>query len=223
MNEQITQRFVELVLEGRTLIQQLPYDGDDGDSYWVSSHILPRCQQWISSVTNLINIVTNSSSTYPKECERLLAHDDMRIGIPIPVVKKLLGVIESANNEWEKGLLRNIEYLIAAATFDEFLDHAAVYHKGNKKMESAVLSSSVLEDTVKKICQKNSITTAGKSLEELIDALVAANVLTMVKGKRVKSYSGVRNHALHAEWDEFDISDVGNLIKGLRELIEDYL
>jgi hypothetical protein len=113
--------------------------------------------------------------------------------------------------------------MVAASTFDDFLDHAEVYHKGNKKIEASVLSSAVLEDTIKKICKKHKMETANKSLEPLIDALIEGSVFTPVKGKRVKGFSAVRNYALHAEWDKFDINDVGSLIKGLRELIADYL
>jgi polyhydroxyalkanoate synthesis regulator phasin len=43
----------------------------------------------------------------------------------------------------------------------------------------------------------------GKSLESLIDDLVKVGVFTDVKAKRVKSFARIRNHALHAEWDEF--------------------
>ena len=135
----------------------------------------------------------------------------------------MVGLLIGAKEEWEHGLLEKIEYIIAGATFDDFLDHVTQYHKGNKKIEAAVLGSAVLEDTVKKIAQKNVIQTSGKSLDSLIDSLVKGNVLTPVKGKRVKAYIGVRNCALHAEWDKFEISDVGELINGTRELIENYL
>ena len=61
------------------------------------------------------------------------------------------------------------------------------------------------------------------SLEPLIDELVKQNIFTPVKAKRVKSFAGVRNHASHAEWDDFDIRDVGELINGTRELIDTFL
>ena len=48
-------------------------------------------------------------------------------------------------------------------------------------------------------------------------------MFTPVKGKRVKGFASVRNHSLHAEWDKFDIQDVGELIKGIRELIDQFL
>jgi len=44
--------------------------------------------------------------------------------------------------------------------------------------------------------------------------------VTSVKAKRWKSYAGVRNSVLHAQWNNFDISDVGDMIKGTREIIE---
>lgn len=60
-------------------------------------------------------------------------------------------------------------------------------------------------------------------MEPLIESIINADIFTSVKGKRVKAYSGIRNKALHAEWDEFDIRDIGEMIKGIRELIENYL
>ena len=98
-----------------------------------------------------------------------------------------------------------------------------MYHKGNRKTEASVLASAILEDSVKKIASRHGIKTGGVSLDPLIDELVKAGVFTLVKAKRVRGCAAVRNHALHAEWDEFDIRDVGELIKGTRELIEEFL
>ena len=143
--------------------------------------------------------------------------------MPILAVQKIFGLLLAVKDEWDRGLLRKIEYLIVAETFDDFLDYASHYHKGNKKVESSILACVVLEDTLKKIAKKNGISTKGISLEPLIDNLSKAGILTSVKAKRAKGFSGVRNHALHAEWDLFDIKDVGELISGTRELIENFL
>ena len=75
----------------------------------------------------------------------------------------------------------------------------------------------------KKISQKNELTEKGKSLEIIIDELTKKNIFTPVKAKRIKGYAAIRNKALHAQWDDFDIRDVGELTKGTRELIETYL
>lgn len=144
-------------------------------------------------------------------------------GIPSRVVQKMYGLLESAHDEWQRGFLRKIEYIVVAEAFDDFLDHASAYHKGNKKIESSVLASAVLEDTIKRIAGKNGVETKGKTLDPLIDDLVKADVFTPVKAKRAKGLAGVRNHALHAEWDDFDIRDVGELISGVRDLIDNFL
>jgi len=147
----------------------------------------------------------------------------MKQGIASHLVQKMYGVLNAAKTEWDHGLLRKIEYIVIAATFDDFLDHAAAYHRGNKKTESSVLASAVLEDTIKKIARKHNVESSGISLEPLIDELVKVQVFTPLKAKRIKGYAGVRNHALHADWDKFDIRDVGDLIKGTREVIEEFL
>ena len=189
----------------------------------VPENRIPEFKSWLTSVSNLIHSLVPSESHLAQDCNRIMADDDMKRGVTSSAFVSMLGLLKGVKDEWDNGFLRKIEYIVAGATFDDFLDHAAKYHRGDKKVEAAVLGSAVLEDTVKKIAQKNGIQTEGKTLDPLINALVKANVLTSVKGKRIRAYAGVRNHALHAEWEKFEISDVGVLIDGTRELLEDYL
>jgi hypothetical protein len=194
---------------------------EDSESYpyWVPKVRVPEFRSWLASASNLIDFVTPSETHLAQECDRLMKDNDLSRGVPSSVLVLILGLLIGAKDEWDHGLLGKIEYIVAGATFDDFLDHAAEYHKGNKKTESSVLASAVLEDTIKKIAQKNGLATSGKTLDPLIDELVKINVFTPVKGKRVKACAEVRNRALHAEWDKFDISDVGTLINGTRELV----
>jgi uncharacterized protein YutE (UPF0331/DUF86 family) len=193
------------------------------DEYWVSEHEMTECYSWISSAHNIIKHIVSNTSPYVKEIEKILEHDDMKNGISYRTAKMVAGLLLSLRNELNEGFAKEMEYVVVAETFDDFLDHAAKYHKGNKKQESSVMASAVLEDTLKKIAKKNNLSVSGKTLEQVIDSLVESNVITSVKAKRVKGFSAVRNKALHAEWDEFDISDVGGLIKGIRGLLDDYL
>lgn len=218
MKDIITKRLKEIIDQGDALMN---HSGKISNG-WASRTYNSEFQSWITSATNILQLVSPKNSIYLIESERLLNHKDLTHGIPEVVPQKMLGLVKSAFEEWNNGLLRKIEYIVVAGAFDDFLDHAEGYHKGGKKTESAVLASAVLEDTVKKIASKNDIDSNG-SLEPLIDRLIQAEILTPVKGKRVKAYAGTRNKAFHAEWDGFDIKDVGEMIKGIRELIEDYL
>lgn len=235
MKEEVTKRFEVLIEKGRGLLGTLgpevvqinTYGNTEVDSesypYWVPKVRIPEFRSWLTSAVNLIHYVSPSGAPLAQECDRLMEDDHLKQGVPSDVLVLMLGLLRGAKDDWEHGFLGRIEYIVAGATFDDFLDHAAEYRRGNKKIEASVLASAVLEDTVKKIAQKNGLETSGKTLDPLIDELVKANIFTPVKGKRVKAYAGVRNNALHAEWDKFDISDVGQLIEGTRELIENYL
>ncbi|MEA2164482.1 MAG: hypothetical protein QOK37_2609 [Thermoanaerobaculia bacterium] len=178
---------------------------------------------WLSAAANLIKIIAPVGSSYIEECNRVYDDKRMQSDVPSRAIQRMYGALKAASDDWEHGLLRRVEYIAAAATFDDFLDHAAMYHKGNKKIEASVLASAVLEDSVKRIAGRNQLQIGGRSLEQLIDELVAAQVFTLVKGKRVKGFAAVRNSALHGEWDKFDIRDVGELITGTRELIDSFL
>ena len=218
LKDTITKRFQELVDQGQQLVGRM-----DKSDYYISEHNIPAFQAWLSSVSNILETASPPDSFFLNESKRLMTNEDMKHGISTNVASKMLGLLQSAQQEWVGGLLRRIEYILVAETFDNFLDHAAVYHKGNKKIEASVLASAVLEDTMKKISLKNELPSKGQALESLIDELSKAGAITPVKAKRMKAFSGIRNHALHAEFDDFDIKDVGEMIKGIRELIEDYL
>ena len=92
-----------------------------------------------------------------------------------------------------------------------------------KHASALVLGSAVFEDALRKLALKHGLETAGRSIESLIDDLQKAGVLTPVKAKRMKASAGLRNSALHAQWDALDIRDVGEQIATTRELIDQYL
>ena len=223
MKEEFEQRLTELVLEGQRLIASLPKDKHGRPEYWVPEERIAEYQKWLGSTANLLKLIDQPNGTFMTKCDRLMNKEDNNTGIPSRIVQKMYGILASAQDEWKRGFLRKIEHIVIAEAFDDFLNHASIYHKGNKKIESSVLASAVLEDTIKKIAQKNNVPPKGKSLEPLIDELVKEGIFTLVKAKRIKGFAGVRNHALHAEWEDFDIKDVGQLISGVRELIDNFL
>lgn len=223
MNELISKQFDTLLEEGKRLNAGLPHSKHGGIHPFIEGSTVASYQAWFTSVDNLIHTIVPQNNNYIREIELIRQNENFKYGFSTLAFSQMFGLLGSAQQAWSQGLLRKIEYVIAAETFDDFLNHAEHFHKGNKKIEASVLASAVLEDTVKKICRKNSLNPSGKSLDELIDELAKSDVITPVKAKRYKGYSGVRNSSLHAEWDQIDIKDVGELIKGVREMIEQYL
>ncbi|MCE9569068.1 MAG: hypothetical protein K8R10_03505 [Rhodocyclales bacterium] len=216
MQEQVLARIDELIAQGQSLARR-----HSREDHWVEE--ITPAQSWMASAANAVLQVAPPGSFYRAEVDRLTTHEGLKNGIPTTVLEKVLGVLQSVRVEAHSGLLAKLEYQVFATAFDDFLDHASSFHKSGKAKEAAILVSAVLEDTLKRIASKNGITPEGLSLEPLIDELSKCGVFATVKAKRMKSYAGLRNSALHAEWDKLDLKDIGNAIDGVRELLDDYL
>lgn len=219
----LLERIDALLQRGNGLSSRRRNDGDYGPTYWVQSDLIPEVQAWITSSANLVSLTTSPGSYFREELERITTCKELAGGAPWALVQKMQGLLSALKDEANHGLLRRLEDVFIATAFDDFLDHADAFHRANKAREAGVLAAIVLEDTIKRIASKNNVNGSGLTLEPLVDALVKAGVFTPVKAKRVKAYAGVRNPALHAEWDKFDIRDAGELISGTRELIEHFL
>ena len=219
MTQDLQARCTELTARGEVLARQIGvYDGRT--DFWFSAEDVPSLQAWIASTANLLRLCATPDSYFLQEATRIVEDKQLSGGVPHHTVQKLLGLLQSLAEEMKHGLMRKAEYIFVASTFDDFLDHASQFHGSGKKIESAVLASTVFEDAVRRLATKLAVEQAGRSLESVIDGLSKSGAVTPVKAKRWKSYAGVRNSALHAQWDTFDIRDVGEMIKGTHEIIE---
>ena len=208
----IDRRFVELDAEGEQLLSMFKGNVAAG------LHSRTACLSWLLSAVNLLEVAMPSDSRFRKEAQRLMPNPEAEIwGSTIATI---LGIFKSAASEWRNGLIDTFELRFVALAFEDFLKHAAAFNDGGKKMEAAILASAVLEDTVKRLCLKYNISAEGKTLDSLINALKAAQVLGKVKAERMKSYAALRNKAFHAEWDAFDERDLRQMIDGLEEVLE---
>ena len=219
MSADIEARCQELIERGRVLVSQIRiYDGRP--NYWFRQEDVPSLQAWIASAANFFRLCATPDTYFLQEATRIVEDKHLAGGVPYHTVQKLVGLLQSIAEEMKHGLMRKAEYIFVASTFDDFLDHAAEFHKSGKKTESSVLASTVFEDAVRRLATKQKMEQGGQSLDSLIDDLVKCGAVTPVKAKRWKSYAGVRNSSLHAQWNDFDIRDVGEMIKGTREIIE---
>lgn len=213
----IRDRVSLLIAEGRLRMPGL------GEGFLIPAKQLTEWQRWFTSVANVISVSTPPDSVYCAQMNSILIHPDLQKGLPSILVRKMFGILEALASDIEAGLLNRFEYIVLGSSFDSFLDHAEDFHQAGKKQEAAVLAGVVLEDAVRRIAEKNGLKGNGPSLESLVDELVKLGVVTPVKAKRIKSYAGTRNRALHANWDAFDLADVGEMISGVREIIDHFL
>jgi uncharacterized protein YutE (UPF0331/DUF86 family) len=208
-------RFAELVRSGDSLFARIQ------ERHTVQPTDRPECVSWLFSVVNLLEIATPPDSRFRSEALRLLPGPES--DITRDRVAAILGIVRSAAAEWSSGMMNSLELRFVGITFEQFLQHAARYNEAGKKMEAAVLASAVMEDAIKRLCQKNGIDTQNKTLDPLINTLKTQGIVGKVKAERLRSYAALRNQALHASWDTFDDRDLRQMIEGLQELIDTHL
>jgi len=223
MQQELNARFGTLLEEGRRLEGRIGYDEDGDPERFIGPDRTTEFQAWFASCANLIELVALPGSSLRQLSTKLIEDRELPYGMPVRLFRSMLALLNSAKQEWDAGLLRKVEYIVAAATFDDFLDHAGQYLKGGRLTEAAVLASATLEDAIKKIASKNGVPTDGFALDRLLDELSKAGALTPTEVKRAKASAAVRNLALHAEWSKLTPEDVTHLVDNTRELIDRHI
>lgn len=222
--EKLNSRIQDLIDKSKYLLDTVRYSAEYGYDYWINESYNVEAYAWITSTIHSIGLVTPQGSYYFSELEAIRKHEDMSSSsVAVHIVRKLSGLLISIRQDLEAKLIGDIEYLFAASVFDDFLEHAKEFHGKGMKQESAVLAGIVFEDTVRKIAKKNAIEESGKNIDRIIDDFVKASIINTAKAKKLKSFADTRNSAVHAQYDEIDIKDVGHLISGVQELLENYL
>jgi hypothetical protein len=96
------------------------------------------------------------------------------------------------------------------------------------KDPAAVLAGGVLEEQLRKLCDKHGIPTTvtdakgnvrPKRLNALNDELANRNVYGRNEQKQVTAWVGIRNDAAHAEYDKYTLEEVKLMIAGTREFL----
>ena len=223
METQYLERAKELLERGKQHAASIKRSSEYGANYWYEEDKIPEVCSWFDSVFNIFRLLTTPDMHFYQHVLETQNDEELRRGAPFWAVQKLCGNLASLIEEIELGLLAKTEYIFTATAFDDFLDHASEFHKSGKKVESGVLASIVFEDTLRKISSRYNVSNHGDSIELTVDNLTRAGAWSSVKAKRIKAYAAVRNKALHAKWDEIELRDVGELIKGVRELLENHL
>jgi uncharacterized protein YutE (UPF0331/DUF86 family) len=169
---------------------------------------------WVISVTRVVEIVCpNPKARYITALEELQEHHAPFVQVPllVPLLTNLLSDIEA-------GMLVSVADQARAEVFDDFLDMGEHYLDAGQVPQAGVIVSAVFEDTLKKICRKHGIEDKGTA-EPLINSLKAAGKLTSNKAKGAKRAADLRNAALHADWQSFDVHDVKASLEFTRQWI----
>jgi hypothetical protein len=138
----------------------------------------------------------------------------------------LLGILKAMRADYAAGYLSSVAELIHADVFADFLEMADHLLAQGYKDPAAVMTGSVLEEHLRKLCDKSGIATANGTAPKKADLLNAelagAGVYTKLDQKNITAWLDLRNKAAHGKYAEYTKEQVQALFDGVRHFMVRY-
>jgi hypothetical protein len=139
--------------------------------------------------------------------------------------RQLVGVLNALRTDYEHGYVRSIEELVHADLFADFLEMAQELLDKKFKDPAAVLTGSVLEEHLRKMCDAHAVPVINASsgrprkADVLNSDLVKAGAYYTLEQKQVTAWLDLRNKAAHGKYDEYDAQQVALMLEGVRSFL----
>lgn len=219
VENRIRDEFTALIAEGEGILDPCGWNGRGYERHVpdASSYLRLRSQGM-----NLVRRVSGSNSDHYLELRRLAeTKESANDGWYLP---HCLGIIKAAQHDFDHGLIFNLRALVAAELLGDFVEQAEFLVREGYYVPAASLAGAVLEDTLRKLCQKHGVTFPEKTKIDRLNAdLAKAGVYDTLVQKRITALADIRNNADHGNFDRFTMDDVEDMVKWLRRFTADYL
>ena len=141
---------------------------------------------------------------------------------------QMLGVANAIKHDVSNGLLVNIKSLALAEVFADFLEMGEYLLNEGYKDAAAVIIGSVLEDGLRKLCERASLPVVGNSgkpltIDPLNTQLAKADVYSKLVQKQITSWAHVRNKAALGEYDEYNTEQVKMMLLFVQSFASEHL
>jgi hypothetical protein len=212
-DEKVKLKFEALLSEGRQFLRQYGWDGHE----FYQNVPDNEYARWRTQATNLIQRVCGRASTH---------YQDIRgINTGSYTFAECFGVLEAAYKDYTDGFLVEIRLLVRAELLDDFLAQAEALLKQGYYVPAATVAGAVLEDTLRKLCDKNSVAydPAKSNLNALNAGLARAGAYDMLVHKRITAEADLRNSADHGQFANVKKGDVEDMVSWVRRFVEDHL
>ena len=177
----------------------------------------------ITSMVAAIERLAPSGTYYYTSLENTIKTHGVNKYAAIP---DLAGIIESLRTAYESGYLSEIEELIHADLFSDFIDMSDYLLKEGYKDPAAVIVGGVLEEHLRKLCLKHSITVTiddrPKKSDTMNADLAREGCYNKLDQKSVTAWLDLRNKAAHGNFTEDTDEQVEIALTGIRDFISRY-
>lgn len=166
---------------------------------------------WVSSSLNLIRSVFGEASPHFARLNAEVTRTQNNF-IGHHHLDACRGIFTGAKSDAEGGFIFQLESEISSEVFGDFVALAkAVLSEGHHTV-AAVLACAALEDALKRYASRNGLQTDGKTMEDVVNALKGAGLVSGAQKALLGAMPKVRNFAMHADWDKITPQDAGSVI-----------
>lgn len=228
LDQKIRTRFDELIGESSDLILKMKAHRENnpgrfGPNYGHESEF----QAIVVKVLNLIETVLGRSEQQSEVIKK-------RSRGPY-ALEYIVGTLQGLKNAYENGILESLEERIVANISTDYMTQVEGLldegHPGQyDHVPAAVLCGAVLEDALRRLCDRQTpqVPTEKpngqpKALNALIQDLQKANAFNKLKAQQLRGWAQVRNSAAHGRFDEFNRDDVEPMVSGVKNFLADYI
>jgi hypothetical protein len=215
VNEDVISQFDKLIEMGRKVLstrKDLPsnYIGFDDP---VDSEL---GNMWMVRSKNYIIKVIGGKSIHFIDFSDLFSK-----GVTYSPVKKGIGILTAARDDYKDGYLTVIRKLVNAEIVGSYLDQSQELLESGYKGPAAVLVGCILENYIRKLCIEKLIELPEKPKLDYMNAQLAKiEYYSKLTQKQISAWADIRNSSAHGKWDQFSDDDVKDMIKWTAKFIE---
>lgn len=221
-SQRIRTRLNELIDRGTEILNIINQTRNEIGHYRLLGNELQNVVQWRASCMNLLRVSVGTSSFFYTDFPHdYVSHNTRYIEM---YVTAGVGLLTSLRDEIDAGLITDLETIISANLLESIREQAEVLLNANYKDASAVYCRVMLETSLKKICDKNSIRYRTRdTINPLAEALRTNEIINIIDWRQILSWADIGNAAAHGNFNLYSEDDVQRMIQGIDELINTHL
>ena len=217
-HEKIKSKFNKLLAEGKVIFSKNGWH----DNKWARFPSEVDYLRFRTESLNLIYRVCGEKSSHYMELANIIKSEKM-CSNPF-YFHMCYGILEAAFNDFSENFLFDLRSLICAELLGDFLDQAERLSEDGYFIPAACLAGAVLEDSLRKLCEKNNIPISEKTKIDILNVeLAKQNVYSKLTQKEITAKADIRNNADHGHFNKFTNDDVNNMIKWIRRFESEFL
>jgi hypothetical protein len=210
----VLKRFEELIAKSQE-VETTRWREDDYD--YVNGE---KFQEWATSAMSLLHKVYGPESLHYTNFRE---HHTKFKGLATEF-ELCRGTFKAAKEDYEGGYVFELRSLVRADLLDDFLSQAEMLLQEDYHVAAASLAGAVLEDTLRKLCDRKSIPYPEKTKIDVLNvSLAKQNVYDKLTQKEITAKADLRNNADHGHFDKVKSDDVADMIKWIRRFVQDHI